>query len=122
MLTQLINILIAVIVSIMAIIIIPGIAYDLLKDKAIKKKSFFKFLFSRDFLAYIFLLPFGIAVFHGIIDLFIGFPLRLFKINYHYFSSTKISTSITIYYGFLCFLIFAIVASLFHNKAFPKIR
>ncbi len=111
----LINFGLAVFISFIIIMVAPKLFVDLLKEKDKQEKSFFKFIISREFLFYIFVLPFGPLFLHALLDKGLLFVLRLFNIKYKEFMNTVIGADIATFYFFLFFIIAVIVSSLHYN-------
>ncbi len=118
---HLINIGITVLVSIITILLIPSIAYEMIREKENNNQSFWKFLVSQSLLAYLFLLPFPVVLLHATIDLFIRWILGLFNIRHPFVVQTHDWVFIASFHIFMVFVILSIVASLYyHNSIFKQ--
>lgn len=118
---QLINIIIAIIVSVGAIFIISVIAEAAARNESNEGKSFILFIFSKSMLVYLFIVPFPICFAHIAIDYILHCVLKLFKITKPFVKDTSAWYSICVYYFLLCFVVAFVVGYMHYvNKSYKN--
>lgn len=116
---NLINLIISIIITVLTIAVFPSIIYGFLKDKKYQKDTFWKFIFSKNFL-----LPFifgiTIGLIHGALDWVLGRFSSIFNFKYTAVSESSFGRSIFGFYLVLSYIIFIIVASLYYSSLSKK--
>ena len=110
---HLINLIIIIIVTTAVVIILPKVAYSIYVDKRKNGYSNWRFIFSKDFLFFFFLLPFVVLFIHAVIHKTVYWVLNFLDLKFRDAFTSDDNGLTYIYYLVLFYLTMAIVGVLF---------